>query len=259
MPPLNRWIYTESQGNDAIIADSTFPLCNDGAAQGSNMHCAALAPSISTTATATGHNLVAGKKRVRFSEDSSYSIISRKDYTAQERKNCWYAKTDFTKFKQDVVTTAYLVQTNPSCVDGFLYTKRGSENRLPDVIQRRNRIRALAKAAVVDEQDEPYVDCHRIASFYQHLSMPAVYEAIQMAAIDRFDAHAYQMEYCSPPVVSAQDTSQQDFFGDNWIRSISGSSSVTPSLLDQSRSIEDNLLDRASGFDDSWLRDAVMA
>ena len=181
------------------------------------------------------------ERRVRFSEENQiHQIISREDYSVQEIDECWYTASEYVSFRQNICMTVYLHKIDPNRIDGTEYTMRGVEHRVEGASSRRYSIRSRAKSAVLDEQDFQdglgEASVNYIAAAYSSVTKDAVFEALNLAALDQLDIFRYQNE-------AAYD----DIFNDDWISSISATSDAIE--------VDVSFSDDASGFDDSWLRD----
>jgi hypothetical protein len=125
---------------------------------------------------------------------------------------------------------------------------RGAEASTLDGGKRRNYLRSLGRRAVLDElafQRRVGVQDHdRLAKVYSAVAHQAIYDAINLAAIDNYGTERYQTE----PFF-------RDLFDDNWIRSVSMISLGTSCSLQMQKTDAFSALDEGLGFDDSWLSD----
>jgi hypothetical protein len=183
----------------------------------------------------------------RFREEVTlHNVMALSDFTSDEVQESWYKTSDYNEFRKDIAVSVYLMGNEPHAFDDVKYTSRGAECRIEAAIARRHRWKLEAKSAVLDEQD--YQDAMGekneggISAVYCQASQAAVFDAIDAAALDQFNAEEYQKE-----------SSVQDDFNDDWISSIS-SCSGSSYHYDHKSTCESSLWDE-SGFDDSWIRD----
>jgi hypothetical protein len=242
MPPLNRFL--EDQENNVWRNHNPSP---DNARRGSfnAVDESPLKPTNVEQETPTS------ERRARFSEQNQIqSTIGRGDYSEQEIDDCWCTASEFVSFRQDIFTTLYLHKTEKHRIDGEEYTMRGVEHRVEGASSRRSSLRSRAKSAVLDEQDfqdglgEASMD--DIAAAYSRVANDAVFDVLNLAALDRLDAFRYQNEI-----------SYEEFFNDDWISSIS-TTDVDSSSSGGTHGTDMSFLEDASGFDDSWLRDILV-
>jgi hypothetical protein len=239
MPPLNRLL--DDQENNVWRHQNVSP---EDARRGS-FNAAVESPlktSHEEPATPTS------ERSVLFSEHNQiHSIIDRQYYSEEEIGDCWYTASEFVGFRQDICTTVYLHKIEKSRIDGKEYTMRGVEHKVEGASSRRSSFRSRAKSAVLEEQDfqdglgESSVDL--VAAAYSRVANDAVFDALNLAALDQLESFRYQSEI-----------SYEDLFNDDWIRSIS------TTTVDSSSSAvaEMSFMEDASGFDDSWLRDILV-
>ena len=239
MPPLNRlledqennfWHHQVTQQNDS--RHSSFRIALEGPFK------------ISSEATAVS------RQTARFSDkEETYPIISREDYSEQETMDCWYTAREFASFRQDACTCVYLDKTDKDRIDEVEYTMRGVEHRTKQGSTRRYTLRSHAKRTVLDEQDlqdgmgESNPDM--LAAAYARTASDAVFDALNIAAVDQLEAERHQYG-------SAFD----QLFSDDWISSIS-KGAVDISTVRDSHDADISVFE-ASGFDDSWLRDITL-
>ena len=236
MPPLNRFL--EDQEN-------TVWRLENQSHEGVSSHGGLESPSKPRNALA--EEISSSERRARFSEENQlHAIIRRKDYSEQEILDCWYTAQEYASFRHDISTTVCLHKIDNTRIDDMEYTMRGVEHRVKEASCRRCSIRSSAKSVVLLEQDLQdglgELNVEYIAATYADVARASVYEALNLAALDRLDTFRYQNEHVL------------EEFNDDWISSIStpiGDSAINggPHMAD--RGSEEDL----QGFDDLWLRD----
>lgn len=237
MPPLNKFL--DDQENNVWRYQGPH---QDVAKRGSSFGAMSDNPlKVTVEASSTW------ARRVRFlDEDETFSIIGRGDYTAQEIEDCWCTASEFAGFKRDVYTTVHLKRIDPSRIDEVEYTLRGAEHRTEEGSARRYTLRSRAKSTVLDEQDFQdgigEADGSLLAEVYARCTSDAVFDALNLAALDQLEAER-----------SHQESVYEDLFNDDWISSISSLDSDSAFTCSGDNSYLD-----LPGFDDAWLRDLTV-
>ena len=182
-----------------------------------------------------------------------HRIPGRGDFSKQEIQDCWYAANELTSFRLNICTTLYLFKVDPTRGDCAEYTIRGLERKIEEASCKKNCLRARARSAVLDEQDFQVgigeVNPERLAAVYSIAAKDAVVDAINLAALDQFDAYRYQNQ---API--------DELFPDEWISSISSTEwrTLQPNNAQNKPKPDQSSVEDLSGFDDSWLRDIAV-
>jgi len=192
---------------------------------------------------------------VAFSEKNSlHAIPGLEDFSEQELADCWYKAPDFTAFRAECLHTAHLHRMHPNRIDDIEYTLRGIEHKVKEVSDRRNELRWRARRAVLLEQK--FQECigeaspDRLAEEYAHVTVDAIYDAINIAAIDEMQVLCFRSE-----------SFLDETFSDRWISSVSSNDQENEDLYGiVYRAIvkEENLAAMNACFDDSWLHDGEL-
>ena len=224
------------------------------------------AEQISLLLSSSSHHQLP-RRRVQFGEEVQVTQIPHlSDYSDEEVALLYNTPSDYTRFRQDVADTLYMIAHVPNAVDGIRYTSRGVEGRTRGVSKQRQRIKTEAWNAVFDEQtyqraiEEP--DSDWIGAVYHRAAVESLQEALELAQLDVIDVSRYQQEVSF------------DLFDDSWISSVS-SQEEEPSYRNEHQietlyvfaSDEDNAsvgINKApvvdcSGFDDSWITDIAQS
>jgi hypothetical protein len=267
MPPLNRCTQPE-------------PLDN------SSRHSAEAPSSLSyphdDDVTTNKLSDLHGRKSVAFHETINHVelIDHHRDWSVTERSYRWHSQQDYTKFRQDILSTIYVVRNHPEQIDGEEYTIRGIEGRDQANVERRQQLKQRARSVVFEEQQFQRMNTNRIlstsssslsliegndwmASQYRQAAKPALQEALDLAVLDQIAALNYQMEGRVIHTIDEEDDNIKDEFNDDWIRSISSSSPTSVTSFSSSATILSmrtsneafgfSASGEASGFDDSWI------
>jgi hypothetical protein len=163
--------------------------------------------SFSSVATASGaesskqHSRVS---RVRFYDQVRVrDIMSRKEYTEQEIRDCWCSRYEFNEIRRNVASTAYLManKEHHQLLDDVMYTSRGSHCRLESVSKRRCELRRQTRAVVLGQQADQKKrgkrDDGAIATAYSKIARSAAMDARAMASLDEKDARLYLTTHAS--------------------------------------------------------------
>jgi hypothetical protein len=101
-------------------------------------------------------------------------IIHIDEFTDEEVSACYYHKEEFDRVRLELKATVQMFQVGELEKDTTHFTKRGTEHRTPDAVQRRNRNKQMAAEAVFDEQENQWadgvIDSEVLASIYQAAS-----------------------------------------------------------------------------------------
>lgn len=188
--------------------------------------------------------------RVSFSgQNTLHGIPGLEDFSEQELVDSWYKAPDFLIFRRESFLTIDIARIDPSRIDDIEYTLRGAEHRVKEVCDRRNLLRWRARRAVMMEQEFQEgigeVSSYRLAEEYAHVSADAVYDALNVAAIDQLQASSFRSEYLA-----------DETFSDQWIRTISldfNKKCAPQGILNAEEQFSSQT---GTCFDDSWLLDS---
>lgn len=122
-----------------------------------------------------------------------------KNYTPQERKECWYNKSDLSKIKEDIYNTRDMIAAGELECDTEDSTRRGSLNYVEKECTRRSRAKYVAREAVFDEQDAQRWELglvsepKYIAHFYRAATHLEVQRAYSVGLRDQMEAEMANM------------------------------------------------------------------
>ena len=188
--------------------------------------------------------------RVSFSEQNTmYGIPGLEDFSEQEVVDSWYKTPDFLVFRRESFLTVDIARIDPSRIDDIEYTLRGAEHRVKEVCDRRNLMRWRARRAVMMEQEFQEgigeASSDRLAEEYAHVSADAVYDALNIAAIDQMQASSFRSEHLA-----------DETFSDRWIKAISSDLEKKCTQVGILYTKEQGSTETGTCFDDSWLWDS---
>jgi hypothetical protein len=175
-------------------------------------------------------------------------VPGREDFSQKELVDSWYKAHDYAIFRKESFLTADISRIDPSRIDDIEYTLRGAEHRIKEVFERRNSLRLRARRAVLLEQQfqegmgEPSAD--RLAEEYAQVTVDAVYDALNIAAIDQIQASRFRNE-----------SSAEESFSDRWISSLSSDVQNPDFLEKRSCATEEAPTEISACFDEAWLDD----
>mmetsp|Transcript_26113 Transcript_26113/g.39515 ORF Transcript_26113/g.39515 Transcript_26113/m.39515 type:complete len:195 (-) Transcript_26113:183-767(-) len=139
---------------------------------------------------------IVNEKRVSFKTIVSFSeTMHHKDYTDEERQNCWYSKSDMCKIREEYSRTVGLMRSGRP-FDPEQYCSRGLEKFLSKRKAMRKMCRSQAWTAVFREQSlqyyRGYCDVDLIAARYLPTSKFCSFEAYDAGLMD--EIHVFNTE-----------------------------------------------------------------
>jgi hypothetical protein len=119
--------------------------------------------------------------------------LHKADYTIEERENTWFQKFEMAQIKADMVATVRLFTRGALAEDTVEHCSRGLEFRPREGANRRKMNKFRALEAVLDEQDEQFVDGiineKAISMVYQSVSLRCRKEAHDRGICDAMEVH----------------------------------------------------------------------
>jgi hypothetical protein len=107
------------------------------------------------------------------------------EFTDEEVAASYYHKEEMHRVRLELKSTVQMFQVGALETDTPHFTKRGTEQRTPEAVQRRSRNKQMAAYAVFDEQEDQWddgvLDPEVIASIYQAASSHCQVAAHKMA------------------------------------------------------------------------------
>jgi len=135
----------------------------------------------------------ATRKTVSFGADVKvHEVISRHEYTSDEKKSCWFDAEDFRRRKRVTYAEARLIDWGRFHTIEHVTTLRGLEGRTEHGENRKQQHRYNVYLAVFDEiesqEEAGIVDETAIASSYAIASAPCAVHAKILAEFDEVEA-----------------------------------------------------------------------